>query len=105
MHAFSEYAIDSPSSTDVARTLKSLSDPHSGEDKQVGIFKTSHIGGHKFSGQLVIHLPNGTNIWYARVREPDCKVIVQETLLRGRIVRDLLRGGTALAGRKSVLEW
>lgn len=68
------------------------------EDKHIGIFKVSHVGGHKFSAQVIIWLPNGKSIWYARVTTQDCKIIVNETLKNGRIVADLLRGGTALAG-------
>lgn len=55
----------------------------------------------------MIWLPNGVNVWYARVREVDAKTIVEETLVKGRIVTDLLRGGLGIAGRDggSVLHW
>lgn len=68
------------------------------EDKHIGIFKVSHVGGHKFAAQVIIWLPNGKSIWYGRVTTQDCKIIVNETLKHGRVVADLLRGGTALAG-------
>lgn len=71
------------------------------EDKHVGIFKVSHVGGHKFASQVIIWLPNGKSIWYGRVTTQDCKIIVNETLKNGRVVADLLRGGTALAGLKT----
>jgi len=77
-------------------------------DKHVGIFKVSHVGGHKFAGQVIIWLPNGTSIWYGRVTTQDCKVIVEETLKRGRIVADLMRGGTNVAGhgkKGSLWDW
>ena len=76
-------------------------------EKHVGIFKISHVGGHRYSGNVMIWLPNGVNVWYARVREEDAEIIVKETLVNGRIVSDLLRGGLGIAGRDggSVLEW
>ena len=75
-------------------------------DKHVGIFKVSHVGGHRYSGQVMLWFPNGVNVWYGRVRDGDCKAIVHETLLGGRVIPELLRGGTGLGGRgKSVLAW
>lgn len=78
--------------------IKSRTDEEA--DKHVGIFKVSHVGGHKFAAQVIIWLPNGTSIWYGRVTTQDCKLIVEETIKKGRIVADLLRGGTCIAGRR-----
>ena len=76
------------------------------KDKHIGIFKVSHVGGHRYSGQVMLWFPNGVNVWYGRVRDGDCKAIVHETLLGGRIIPELLRGGTGLGGRgDSVLAW
>lgn len=30
---------------------------------RVGLFKISHIGGHKFAGNVIIYFPNGSCIW------------------------------------------
>jgi hypothetical protein len=32
------------------------------------LLKTSHIGGHKLSGNVVIYSPAGRGIWYGRVK-------------------------------------
>ena len=75
------------------------------EDKHVGIYKVSHIGGHKFAAQVLIWLPNGVCVWYARVRPRDASAIVKSTLVDGKIIGDILRGGIGLAGRSSILQW
>ena len=46
------------------------------ESERVGIFMVSHIGGHKFSGNVVIHFPNGSCLYYGRVNPSDVGVIV-----------------------------
>lgn len=34
---------------------------------KLGIFYCSHIGGHKFSGNVIIYFPNGAGVWLGRV--------------------------------------
>lgn len=75
------------------------------KDKHVGIFKVSHVGGHRYAGQVMIWFPNGVNVWYGRVRQEDCEPIIKETLLKGKVITELLRGGLGIAGRDSVLDW
>lgn len=79
--------------------IKSRKDDDGDSEKHVGIFKVSHVGGHKFAAQVIIWLPNGSSIWYGRVTTQDCKVIIEETFKHGRIVADLMRGGTSIAGK------
>lgn len=66
----------------------------------------SHIGGHKFAGNVIIYLPPrlktadgsahplaGHGIWYGRVEPKHVEGIIGETILRGNVIRDLFRGG------------
>lgn len=46
--------------------------------ERVGVFMVSHIGGHKFSGNVVIHFPNGTCLYYGRVTPADIGVVVSD---------------------------
>jgi hypothetical protein len=77
-----------------------------GEDKpsaRIGLI--SHIGGHKFAGNVIIYLPPdmkmgsephplaGHGIWYGRVDPKNVEGIVKETVLKGNVVADMFRGG------------
>ena len=66
----------------------------------------SHIGGHKFAGNVIIYIPpgmktpeglkhalEGCGIWYGRVDPTHVEGIVRETILGGRVIEDLFRGG------------
>ncbi|KAF5010761.1 hypothetical protein FDECE_3091 [Fusarium decemcellulare] len=65
----------------------------------------SHIGGHKFAGNVIIYLPPemkmgdephplaGHGIWYGRVEPKNVEGIVRETIMRGNVVADMFRGG------------
>lgn len=65
----------------------------------------SHIGGHKFAGNVIIYLPPslklgsekhplaGHGIWYGRVEPKHVEGIVKESVLKGNIIADMFRGG------------
>lgn len=66
----------------------------------------SHIGGHKFAGNVIIYIPPGIKgadgekhalagkgIWYGRVMPENVEGIVKETVVGGRVVADIFRGG------------
>ncbi|KAK1539557.1 uncharacterized protein CCOS01_00871 [Colletotrichum costaricense] len=66
----------------------------------------SHIGGHKFAGNIIIYIPPGQlmangekhplagkGIWYGRVEPKHVEGIVNESVLGGRVVADMFRGG------------
>lgn len=36
-------------------------------NKRALIVRVSHIGGHKFAGNVICYSPNGTAVWYGRV--------------------------------------
>lgn len=65
------------------------------------VAQISHIGGHKFAGNVIIYLPpslegnalKGAGIWYGRVGPENVQGVVEETVVKGRVVVDLLRGG------------
>lgn len=71
----------------------------------------SHIGGHKWAGNVIIYLPRrseldvranslaGTGIWYGRVEPRHVPGIIEETMIRGRIVKELFRGGIDPEGK------
>ncbi|KAF2710687.1 hypothetical protein K504DRAFT_480820 [Pleomassaria siparia CBS 279.74] len=73
-----------------------------GIDAHVGTI--SHIGGHKFAGNVIIYLPpswsqlSGTGLWYGRVGPEQVDGIIEETILGGRLVADLFRGGITMGG-------
>lgn len=66
----------------------------------------SHIGGHKYAGNVIIYLPPsarghrlaGTGIWYGRVDTTKVEGIVEETIVGGRIIYELFRGGISQGG-------
>lgn len=79
---------------------------------QVGEAKTgarvgliSHIGGHKFAGNVIVYLPPGLKkdgkthplaghgIWYGRIEPKHVEGIIKETILGGNVVADKFRGG------------
>ncbi|KAF2002440.1 hypothetical protein P154DRAFT_553064 [Amniculicola lignicola CBS 123094] len=74
----------------------------------------SHIGGHKFAGNVILYVPpnfrvgclqkgeenalSGMGIWYGRVLPEHVEGIVQETIVKGRVIGELLRGGVSQDG-------
>ena len=66
---------------------------------------TSHIGGHAFAGNVIIYLPKkfklpsgkvsplaGKGIWYGKVEPRHVWGIMEETVQRGCVIEELLRG-------------
>lgn len=79
-------------------------------DQQVGgsarVGLISHIGGHKFAGNVILYLPpgmetaegaehplGGCGIWYGRVEPKHVDGILKETVQGGRVIEELFRGG------------
>jgi hypothetical protein len=71
----------------------------------------SHIGGHKYAGNVIIYIPPGMTtsssspsplagkgIWYGRLEPKHVEGIVEETILHGRVVADHFRGGIGING-------
>lgn len=55
----------------------------------VRVRATSHVGGHKYAGNVIVH-PGGH--WYGYVRPADAPRIVREHLVEGRVIEELHRG-------------
>ncbi|KAF2811809.1 sucrose cleavage family protein [Mytilinidion resinicola] len=81
-----------------------LEDGQDTKSARVGLI--SHIGGHKFAGNVIIYIPPslqgntlaGTGIWYGRVAPEHVEGIVDETIFGGRVIRDMFRGGIKQGG-------
>ncbi|KAF1938485.1 hypothetical protein EJ02DRAFT_505414 [Clathrospora elynae] len=73
-------------------------------DADVGLI--SHIGGHKYAGNVIMYIPPniegnklaGSGIWYGRIGPENVEGVVEETLVKGRVVAELLRGGVTQNG-------
>lgn len=61
---------------------------------QVEVFGCSHVGGHKFAGNMVIYRPEWRQgIWYGRICPKDIEIVFKETVYKGRILGSHWRGG------------
>ncbi|CAK4034707.1 Hypothetical predicted protein [Lecanosticta acicola] len=66
----------------------------------------SHVGGHKWAGNVIIYIPPsfatnplaGKGIWYGRVSPEHVEGIVGKTILDGKVIKDLFRGGIDNSG-------
>ena len=67
----------------------------------------SHIGGHVFAGNVIIYFPPhltshplaGKGIWYGRVEPRHVEGIWKETIMKGIIIEELIRGGIDVNGQ------
>lgn len=72
----------------------------------------SHIGGHKFAGNVIVYLPPGSKmengeenplagcgVWYGRVEPKHVEGIVKETVMGGRVIEEHFRGGVRKGGK------
>ncbi|KAF8982200.1 hypothetical protein BGZ46_001625 [Entomortierella lignicola] len=58
----------------------------------VEIWLISHIGGHKFAGNVIVHKSEGAAIWYGRVEPCHAQAIVDVTIEKGEVIKELYRG-------------
>ena len=65
----------------------------------VSVQRTSHIGGHRFAGNVIIY-PGGD--WYGRVTPRDVPRIVDNHILNGQVVPELWRGKMGLSVEKQL---
>ncbi|KAI9498676.1 Sucrase/ferredoxin-like-domain-containing protein [Zychaea mexicana] len=62
-------------------------------EDEAGIYMVSHVGGHKFAGNVICYIHEGrTGIWYGRVNTCHCRAIIEETICDGKVIKDLYRG-------------
>lgn len=91
----------------MADRLREASEGALHDQKTALILKISHIGGHKYAGNVIIYTPQGAGVWYGRVSPHEVPAVVQHTILEGKILPLLLRGGVNLNREqgKSLLDW
>lgn len=66
----------------------------------------SHVGGHKFAGNVIVYIPpsftanglSGKGVWYGRVEPKHVEGIVAKTVLQGKVLKELFRGGVGPEG-------
>jgi hypothetical protein len=110
------------------RPLGLYRDLHDERPGGVGIYFISHVGGHKYSANMMVYRRGepkrtvgeqidagkgevGTDteaaqcIWLARIRPEDCENVVKYTVLQGKVVKpeSQLRGG--FDREKGVVSW
>ncbi|CAO3565803.1 unnamed protein product [Mortierella alpina] len=76
---------------ELTRVLRSKDLLGDGEG-DVELWMVSHIGGHKFAGNVIVHRSEGMAVWYGRVEPCHSQAIVEATVERGEVIRDLYRG-------------
>jgi Sucrase/ferredoxin-like len=85
----------------------------------INIGLISHIGGHKWAGNVIIYIPSdwgttwqsqhltagslskvaGMGVWYGRVEPKHVEGIVEETLFKGSVIKELFRGAIGHDGQ------
>ncbi|PTB61514.1 Sucraseferredoxin-like protein, partial [Trichoderma citrinoviride] len=93
------------------RPLGLYRDLHDERPGGVGIYFISHVGGHKYSANVMEKeeaegdVGAAQCIWLARVRPEDCENLVRYTVLKGKVVKPerQLRGG--FDRRKGLMSW
>lgn len=57
------------------------------------LFFLCFLLGHKFAGNVILYTHEGRRgIWYGRVNPCHCEAIVEQTLIEGKVIKDLYRG-------------
>ncbi|PKA58664.1 hypothetical protein AXF42_Ash008951 [Apostasia shenzhenica] len=73
----------------------------SGLNDQVFVYPCSHIGGHKFAGNVIIFSPaaNGevSGHWYGYVSPDDVHLLVERHIQKGEVIAQLWRGQMGLS--------
>ncbi|KAK3359763.1 Sucrase/ferredoxin-like-domain-containing protein [Lasiosphaeria hispida] len=104
--------LSGPVEADMPDTAEALSGQTSGRVHSARVGLISHIGGHKFAGNVIVYLPPdlktsggeahplaGHGIWYGRVEPKHVEGIVTETVLKGKVITELFRGGISQDGK------
>ena len=87
--------------------LKEAGKPLDSDKHTARVGLISHVGGHKFAGNVIMYIPPsftdnalaGSGIWYGRVRPEHVEGIVNSTLLQGKVIKELFRGGISQSGK------
>lgn len=76
---------------------------------------TNHeVIGHKIAGNVICYTNEGTRgVWYGRVKTCHCRAIVEETIINGKVIKEIYRGSMdnsfgakqATTTKRSFLSW
>ncbi len=98
------------------------------KDVTINMGMISHIGGHKWAGNVIIYFPPGfstgsttsesaenlsqhatgaqplhplagSSVWYGRVEPRHVEGIIEQTVVNGKVIQNLFRGGLDLHGK------
>ncbi|CAE6516054.1 unnamed protein product [Rhizoctonia solani] len=94
-----------PRAEDTKERLQSLRKPESDFAQRVLILRNSHMGGHKFAGNVIIYFPTGNGVWYGRVSPHEVQTVVESTIIGGKVLPALLRGGTFKRDGHLLMDW
>lgn len=94
----------------MGRRIKEIEGVDGGDGGEVGIFNINHLGGHRYAGVMLILLPSGAYISYGRVTPHEIPRVVEDTILKGKIVPGLLRNAVGVMRKggkadKGFLSW
>lgn len=63
-------------------------------DLDIQVMGCSHVGGHKYAGNVVIYRPQWKQgVWYGRVQPTDIPEILEKTVMEGKVLGRFWRGG------------
>ncbi|KDQ20689.1 hypothetical protein BOTBODRAFT_26706 [Botryobasidium botryosum FD-172 SS1] len=97
----------SPEERDAAfvSRLKNVDDEY--DQKRVLIVRVSHTGGHKYAGNMILCFPQGASVWYGKMTPHEVPEVVRQTIVGGKIMPGLLRGGMHLSrpDGKNIIDW
>ena len=86
-------------------TTTFVAQARAGQAPVVNLGCVSHVGGHRWAGNVIIYTPKetsnqlaGTGVWYGRVEPKHVQGIIRDTLLRGSVIGELFRGGIGKDG-------
>ncbi|CAE6487088.1 unnamed protein product [Rhizoctonia solani] len=94
-----------PRAEDTKERLQWLRKPESDFAQRVLILRNSHMGGHKFAGNVIIYFPTGNGVWYGRVSPHEVQTVVESTIIGGKVLPALLRGGTFKRDGHLLMDW
>ncbi|KAJ1308510.1 hypothetical protein OPQ81_004214 [Rhizoctonia solani] len=94
-----------PRAEETKERLRSLRNPESDFSQRALILRNSHIGGHKFAGNVIIYFPTGNGVWYGRVSTHEVQAVVESTIIGGKVLPALLRGGTFKRDGHLLMDW
>jgi len=97
----------SPEERDTAFVARLKDVDNEYDNKRVLIVRVSHTGGHKYAGNMIICFPQGASVWYGRMTPHEVPEVVRHTIIGGKILPSLLRGGMHLSRPegKNIVDW